>query len=113
MEFASIALKMGAETTVIHHNDRLLKMYPEKYVNRLTEKMKKEGARFALGCSVKKIEKQGAEYAVTLSDGSVLTCDYVLEATGRIPNVENLGLEETGIAFSAHGIRVNEYMQTS
>ena len=34
-------------------------------------------------------------------------------AKGRIPNVENLGLEEAGITFDKSGITVNNFLQTS
>lgn len=42
-----------------------------------------------------------------------LETDYVLDATGRIPNVENLGLDELGIAHNRSGIVVNDHLQTS
>ena len=113
MEFASIALKMKSEVTVIQYSDRALGQYPEKYVNRLVEKMKSEGANFKFNESVMKVEQEGNEYVVTLKSGEKVICDYVLDATGRLPNVENLGLEKAGVEYSAKGIKVDEYLRTS
>lgn len=88
MEFASMAIELGSEVTVIHHNDRALKMYPSQYVDIVVNKMKDEGVKFDFNESVSKIEKQGEEYIVTYESGKTLTVDYVLEATGREANVD-------------------------
>lgn len=37
----------------------------------------------------------------------------VLLATGRLANVENLGLEEAGVKFSNRGVTVDNYLRTS
>ncbi len=39
--------------------------------------------------------------------------DWILDASGRIPNVEELGLEEVGVKYNEHGIEVNDHLQTS
>lgn len=39
--------------------------------------------------------------------------DRLLVAVGRAPNVEGLGLEAAGVAFSKKGVAVNERLQTS
>ena len=113
MEFASMAVKMGAETTIIQYNDRVLSMYPKKYTARITEKLKKEGARFCFNESVTRIDKTQDGYRVTLKSGAVVEADYILEATGRQANADGLGLEGIGVEFSGKGIKVNEYLQSS
>lgn len=42
-----------------------------------------------------------------------LAADEVLVATGRVPNVEHLGLDAAGIAYSRHGITVDAALRTS
>jgi pyruvate/2-oxoglutarate dehydrogenase complex dihydrolipoamide dehydrogenase (E3) component len=39
--------------------------------------------------------------------------DRLLVAVGRAPNVEGLGLEAAGVAYSNKGVRVNDHLQTS
>lgn len=43
----------------------------------------------------------------------VLECDALLIATGRSPNVADLGLEMAGVAIDAGGVLVDERLQTS
>lgn len=113
MEFASIAAKLGSQTTVIQHDDQVLRMYPQKYVARVVEKMKSEGVTFLMNHDVAKVSEVAGAYEVTFADGSTLQTDYVLGATGRQPNVEGLGLEQLGIKFSPRGIEVDDHMRTS
>jgi pyruvate/2-oxoglutarate dehydrogenase complex dihydrolipoamide dehydrogenase (E3) component len=42
-----------------------------------------------------------------------IDCDAILIAAGRVPNVEDLGLEAAGVAFTKDGVTVNAYLQTS
>lgn len=113
MEFASIAALMGSKTNVIVHSDRILRMYPKKYTDRVVDKMKSSGVCFLMNHSVKEITKNADALQLHFEDGSTLETDYVLEATGRQANVENLGLEDLGIAFSRKGISVDDHMRTS
>ena len=101
-----MAVKMGGETTIIQYNDRVLSQYPKKYTERITAKLKAEGARFCFNESVTRIDKAGEAFRVTLKSGAVIECDYVLEATGRRANCDNLGLEDAGVDFSEKGIKV-------
>ncbi len=39
--------------------------------------------------------------------------DYVLQATGRPVNYENMGLEALGIEAGPRGIKVDDHMRTS
>lgn len=113
MEFASIAAKLGAETTVIQHDQRILGMYPKKYVDRVVQKMEQEGVTFLLDHDVAEVKKAGEAYQLVFSDGETLETDYVLGATGREANVEGLGLDALGIACSPRGIEVDDHMRTS
>ncbi len=114
MEFASIALKMGSQVTIVDFDQRALKNYPTDYVNKVVAKMEREGATFMFGEAVAKAEA-GANGSVllTMQSGATLEADYVVEATGRIPNVEGLGLDEVGIAYSPRGIKVDDHMRTN
>ncbi|MCI5862502.1 MAG: NAD(P)/FAD-dependent oxidoreductase [Lachnospiraceae bacterium] len=113
MEFASMALALGKKVTIIHRSDRPLRAYPGKYVNNIIEKMKNQGAEFIFNENVASVEKNGDSYIVNTDGGKSIETDYVLHATGRVANVENLGLEKLGIEYSSKGIKTDEYMRTS
>ena len=112
MEFASIAALMGSEVTVIHHSERILSTYPARYVSRVIDKLKAQGVTFLLNHELSSVAQDGGDTVVTFTDGSTLACDYVLGATGRVPNVEDLGLEALGIAASSRGIE-DDHMRTA
>ncbi|MDQ8187818.1 FAD-dependent oxidoreductase [Pelagicoccus sp. SDUM812002] len=44
---------------------------------------------------------------------SAIEVDRILVATGRLPNVESLTLEATGIKSTKKGVTVDEYQRTS
>ena len=113
MEFASMALKLGKRVTFIEFASRALAAYPKQYVDKLVVKMQSEGADFHFGEAVCAVEKTDAGYQVTTKSGLCVCGDYVLDATGRIANVEDLGLEALGIQTSRRGIVVDDHLRTS
>lgn len=113
MEFASMALTLGKKVTFIEFASRALAAYPEKYVSKIVDKMKSQGAEFKFNEAVSEVIKTGAGYLVKAKGGFEAECDYVLDATGRVANYEDLGLEELGIKAGKKGIEVDEYLRTS
>ncbi len=113
MEFASMALTLGKKVTFIEFAPRALAAYPEKYVNHLVNKMTAQGADFYFGEAVCGVEKTDNGYAVATDSGLRVEGDYVLDATGRVANIEDLGLEELGIQASRRGIVVDDHLRTS
>ena len=113
MEFASMVIKLGKSITIIEYSDRALRQYPAEYVSKLVEKMTAEGVCFRFNEGVCQIEKTDKGYTVKTKSGLAVECDYVLDATGRVANYENLGLENVGIEACAKGIVVNDHLQTS
>ncbi|CAD2072372.1 dihydrolipoyl dehydrogenase family protein [Phocicoccus pinnipedialis] len=113
IEFASIAIKTGSEVSVIVHSDKVLKQYHQPYVNKLIEKLKNEGVSFYFEKDIKSVEKVDTGLKISDDNDFMLETDYVVNATGRIPNVENIGLENVGIDYDKDGIKVNKFMQTN
>lgn len=113
MEFATMSAKLGSEVHIIEYTDRALVAYQENYIDSVVAKMTAEGVYFHFKQAVQAVEETTAGLRVTTAQGLELETDYVLDVTGRIPNVENLGPDELGIAYNRSGIVVNEYLQTS
>ena len=113
MEFASMAVDMGREVTVIDHGDHALKAYPREYVDDVVARMEKKGARFKYCEDVCAIEKTATGLLVKTRQGFEVECDYVLQATGRPVNYEDMGLEVLGIEAGPRGIKVDDHLRTS
>ena len=113
MEFATIALASGSQVTVLMHHDKVLKKFYQPYVAKLVKYLKQQGMKFVPNANVKSFAKQGNQLVVNYGNQQKLTVDYVLDATGRNPNVKNLGLDQVGVKYDRHGIKVNDHLQTS
>lgn len=113
LEFASLVTKLGAKATVLTHGDRALRAFNAEYVDRIVGLLEAEGVDFHFGENISKIEKDGARYVVTTESGLTVETDYVLAATSRQPNVEDLQLENADVEYGPHGIVVNEFMQAN
>jgi len=113
MEFASMALALGKKVTFFEFAPRALLNYPAEYVEKLVARMESQGAMFHFGEAVASVEQTANGYRVTSGNGVSAEGDYVLDATGRVANVEDLGLEELGIQASRRGIVVDDHLRTS
>lgn len=82
----------------------------------MQESLARDGVTFELESRIIEIA-QSAEGKVVLCerDGSQrqTAVDELLVATGRAPNVEDLGLEAAGIQFDKEGVKVNDQLRTS
>ena len=113
-EFASIFQGLGAQVTQLYRGGQVLRGFDNDVRDFVAAEMRKTGLDLRLGAQVKSVSKtvQGLELA--LDDGSLLGADTVLYATGRVPNVNGLGLEAAGVAQGKDGaILVDAHWQTS
>lgn len=113
IEFASIAVKNGSEVKVIHHSNEPLRGFNRNHVTKLIDKLSQEGVQFYLSTSPEEINKTDKGLVIQTNNGDVINTDYILDATGRLPNVEGIGLEHVGIEYSHSGIQVDEYLRTN
>jgi glutathione reductase (NADPH) len=94
VEFAGIFAGLGSEVTLLHRGDKLLRGFDEDVRDALGEAYDQRGINLALNTTLTSLERTAEGIAATLSDGSILTVDQVLVATGRRPNTRGLGLEK-------------------
>lgn len=113
MEFATIANAAGADVTVLMHRDKALRSFHQPYVEHVIADLEKRGVKFVKNANVAGFAKNGSKYTVSYGDGQTIETDWILDASGRIPNVENVGLDEVGVKYNEHGIEVNDHLQTN
>jgi glutathione reductase (NADPH) len=126
-EFACIMRGLGSEVTQITRGEKILKGFDEDVRDNIEEGMEKHGINLIRKNIVKQVEKVPEGLKLTLSDEkqAPIIADTFLVATGRAPNVDGLGLENTGVKLivdaaiegpgysTMKAIAVNEYSQTS
>jgi glutathione reductase (NADPH) len=62
------------------------------------------------------VSKENNGYKVTYDtpDGiREVSCDHVVHAAGRVPNIDPLNLQAIGVETGKRGIKVNEYMRST
>jgi glutathione reductase (NADPH) len=114
LEFASIFLGLGVQTTLSYRGKRLLRGFDAELGERIAEEMAAKGMGLHFGAEPVAIEKQTNNLDIVFSDGSRQDADLVLFATGRKPNTANLGLEKAGVKLAADGaVLVDKYSASS
>ena len=113
-EFASIFLGLGSSVIQSYRGDLFLRGFDMDIRRFLAEEMRKAGVDLRFNHSVKALRRdQSGAITAQLSDGEA-TVDAVLCATGRRPNIIELGLESMGISLTEEGyISIDADFQTS
>ena len=114
VEFASIFVGLGAETTLIYRGEEILRGFDDEVRTFIREQLEERGLRVILGEVFTKLEKTPQGLVGHTTGGKALEADQIMFAIGRSPNVHNLGLQEVGVAQGARGeIIVDAFSQTS
>lgn len=112
-EFAHVFSGLGTTVTVLARGPRLLRSQDETISQRFTELAQRRwDVRCGTEVTAAKDVPGGVE--VTLTDGTVVSADALLVATGRRPNGDRLGVPVTGIELDGDGrVPVDEHQRTA
>ncbi len=117
LEFASMFAKYGSKVTVLDHNKEFLAREDEDISNAVRKDMEDAGIKFELGVDIEKITDEITDAKITYQINGkrkTINADRILVATGRKPNTENLGLENTAIETTDRGaIKVDDFLRTT
>jgi glutathione reductase (NADPH) len=114
-EFAHLAARAGARPIVLQRGEQALTNFDQQLVSQLIDVSRAIGVDVRLASEVTRIEKSSDGFRVmmrTAGEESVLECDLVVHAAGRVPNLKDLSLDVAGVMYSDAGISVNEYLQS-
>jgi glutathione reductase (NADPH) len=113
VEFAGIFHGLGTRVTQIYRGGIFLRGFDDTVRGHLADEMRKKGIDLRFALDVEEVCRRERDLCVTLSDGSMLECDQVLFATGRVPNTRRLGLEQAGVELDARGaVVVDEFSRS-
>ena len=114
VEFAGIFSGLGVETVLVYRGEQILRGFDEDIRTHLAGEMKKKGIEIRTHADVSAIERSGTGVRVTLNDGTGFGAGQIMFATGRIPNVMDLGLDRAGVELNAHlAVKVDDYSRSS
>jgi len=114
MEFAHVARAAGAEVTVLHRGERVLKNFEPEVVDQLTDAARDFGIRIVTNfqvCGAKRLNG-----SITINGNKdcvdVYQADLAIHGAGRVANLDELNLPAGGVEHSSRGVIVNEFLQS-
>ncbi|MGV7107532.1 dihydrolipoyl dehydrogenase [Flavobacterium sp. U410] len=116
VEFAHFYNSMGTEVTIVEFMPNIVPVEDEDVSKQFERSLKKAGINIMTNSSVERIDTSGngvKAFVKTAKGEEVLEADILLSAVGIKSNIENIGLEEVGIATDRDKILVNAYYQTN
>jgi len=116
VEFADFYNSMGTKVTIVEFMPRIVPVEDEDISKELEKQFKKKGITILTNSEVTAVDTTGNGVKAKIKSAageSVLEADILLSAVGIASNIENIGLEETGIKTDRGRVVVDKYGQTN
>lgn len=115
VEFASILTGLGAQVTLMNQDQGILNGFDDDLRHAVEQGLADRGISIFSETTTKSIEPTSDGLRLTLTGGSseTLLVDAVLCATGRKPNLENMGLDQAGVEVKDGAIAVDRQSRTA
>lgn len=115
IELATMLAAAGSQVDIMVHHDKILRGFYQKYAQSLVTEMEKRGIRFYFNTTPTKITSADGQYEIQTDNDQApqINAEYIVDATGRIPNTDKLGLTAAGIDYDRHGITVDKHLETN
>lgn len=115
-EMSQAFRRLGSEVWVLEAESQILTREDRDAAEIVQRAFMRDGVNLILGCKILKVQSRGTEKIIQFEGNGACTdlpVDEILVGAGRTPNVEGLHLEAAGVAYSTHGVQVNDYLQTT
>ena len=116
-EFADVFNAFGTQVTLIDVAPSILPLEDADCSAELAKAFKKRKIDVITGAKIGNVKIGKSSVTMTIDAGGksqTLEVEQVLVATGRAPNVEDVGLKEAGVQLTERGfVKINERMETS
>lgn len=116
-EMAQSFARFGARVTLLDQAPRILPRDDASAAAIVQRALERDGVQVVTGASVTGVSRAGdrrtVHYATAEGTTGEASGDALLVALGRAPNVEQLGLDVAGVAWSRSGITVDDFLRTT
>jgi dihydrolipoamide dehydrogenase len=116
VEFACVFNGLGSKVTVLEMLPKIVATEDDEVIRGLRLLLERQGIEILTETKVLKAEVKTNRVEVTIErEGKqqVLKADKVVQAVGRVPYTEGLGLEKVGLQMERRAIKVNSRMETN
>lgn len=114
-EFAHVAVRAGAQVTIVHRGASPLARFEPDLVDQIVKSTCELGVDVQLGSEVVGVEKSSGQLIVRASASGqhrMFEADMVVHAAGRVPEIDDLNLDGAEVEMNKRGVRVNEFLQS-
>jgi len=115
-ELGQAFARLGVRVTVVQTADRLLEKEDPDVADVVRKAMEADGVTVRTAARARRVTRAGSRLRLEVTSPAgdeTLEAEALLVAAGRRPNVEDLGLEQAGVAFTKKGVTVDEHLRTS
>jgi dihydrolipoamide dehydrogenase len=113
LEFASFFADVGADVTVFEVLPQVALGCDHDVADRLRQALQRGGVTFHLSCTVAGIKGRQLSYVDSAGQRHTHSADVILNSTGRVPVVDDLGLPAAGVDFTGSGIPITDRGRTN
>jgi len=116
IEFADFYNTMGTKVTIVEFMPRIVPVEDEDVSKELEKLFRKKGVTILTSSEVTAVDTSGSRVKATVKAATgetVLEADVLLCAVGIASNIENIGLEETGVKVEKGRVQVDRYQQSN
>jgi len=114
VEFASMLARLGVAVSMFYRADRPLRGFDAMLRGYAAEALTAAGVELHPGRLPVRVQRRGGGFVLGFADGAARDFPWVLNATGRRPNTQGLGLETVGLAPAADGaLAVDDTLHTA
>jgi pyruvate/2-oxoglutarate dehydrogenase complex dihydrolipoamide dehydrogenase (E3) component len=118
LEMAQAYRRFGSRVTVIEPGPRIMGREDPDIADEIQRVLGSGSIKFVLEAEVTRVRgRSGEDVGITVRTASgeqTIEGSDILVATGRVPNTEGIGLEQSGVELDERGyIRVNERLETT
>jgi dihydrolipoamide dehydrogenase len=113
LEFACFFREIGARVAVLEMLPQVAAGADKEVASRLSQALEKKGIEFHLSATVRRIEGRTVHFSRADGRECAVTADRILNATGRKPLVDDLGLERVGLDVGPRGIATSDQGKTN
>jgi len=112
VELGQAFRRLGSDVTIVEAGAPLARFEPE-HAELALEALKSDGASVISGLAATQVEGGPDGVTLTLADGRTISGSHLLVATGRVPVLDGLGLEQAGVETDRRGIVCDDRLRTS
>src|SRR6266540_2871538 len=113
-ELGQAFARLGVHVTVVQSAERILEKEDPDVADVVRRAMEADGVILRTAAKARRVTRAAGRVRLevgTPAGDEILEAEALLVAAGRLPNVEDLGLEQAGVAFSKKGVTVDAHLR--